>query len=160
MPPAIQIETQAEQQRLSFLHGQGAARCTSRKFALHRREQGFDQRAAAIDAARERSPHLGAHSLEAPGFLSALGGDHTVRSELLPDVGVISLAVELGVGQHQSNAGLLGGRFDHGGPGTASRDLRQQKTADPDPPRSPTSTNAAREAAFAREDAGAAQRRC
>jgi hypothetical protein len=71
--------------------------------------------------------------VDTPGFLSALGRDHTLRPELLPDVGVIPLAVEFGVGQHQTDARLLGGRFDQRGqiravvPRAASRDLRQQK---------------------------------
>jgi hypothetical protein len=39
--------------------------------------------------------------VDAPGFLSAFGGNYTLRPELLPDVGVIPLAVEFGIGQHQ-----------------------------------------------------------
>ena len=40
-------------------------------------------------------------------FLSPLGRNHALRAELLPDVGVIPLAVELGVGQHQPDPCLL-----------------------------------------------------
>ena len=58
------------------------------------------------------APHLGAHFKDAPAFLSALGGNHALRPELFPDVGVVSLAVKLGGGQHQPDARLLGGRFD------------------------------------------------
>jgi hypothetical protein len=47
---------------------------------------------------RECPPHLGAHSMNAPAFLSALGGNHALRPELLADVRVVPLAVELGVG--------------------------------------------------------------
>ncbi len=53
--------------------------------------------------------------------------------ELLPDIGVIPLAVELGVGQHQPNARLLGSRSDDHRqirgvvPRAASRDLRQHE---------------------------------
>ena len=56
-----------------------------------------------------------------------------MRSELLPNVRVVPLAVELRIGQHQPNAGLLGSRFDNGGQirtvvsRTASRTLRQQE---------------------------------
>jgi hypothetical protein len=133
MPQAIHIETQPEQQRLPPLGAQRAAWCTGREFALHRTEQALDQRATTIDPSRELPPHLGAHSMEAPGFLSTLGGDHTLCPELLSDVGMIPLAVELGVGQHQTNARLLGSRFDHSGqiraivPRATSRDLRQHK---------------------------------
>jgi hypothetical protein len=51
----------------------------------------------------------------------------------VPDLGVIALAVELGVGQHQADARLLGSRFDELSqigtivPRPASRDLRQHK---------------------------------
>jgi hypothetical protein len=51
--------------------------------------------------------------VNAPGFLFALGGDHTLRPELLPDLGVIPFAVEFGVGQDQPNARLVGRRFDY-----------------------------------------------
>ena len=101
--------------------------------ALHRTEQGLDQGSAAVELSRECAPHLGAHSMNTPGFLSALGGDHALRPELFPDVGMISFAVELGVGQHQPNARLLGSRLDHCGqirtivPRTTSCDLRQQE---------------------------------
>src|ERR1700745_1913568 len=111
---AIQIATQPEQQRLPPLCAQRAAWCTGRELALYRTEQALDQRATTIDPSRELPPHLGAHSMDAPGFLSTLCGDHTLGPELLSDVGVIPLAVELGVGQHYPDARLLGSRFDHG----------------------------------------------
>src|SRR5580704_251290 len=100
MPQAVQIETQSEQQGLTLLRAQRAARRTSREFAFHRTEQALDQRSTPIEPSRECAPHLGAHSMDAPGFLFTLGRDYTLRPELLPDVGVIALAVELGVGQH------------------------------------------------------------
>src|SRR5713101_3487828 len=70
-----------------------------------------------------------AHTLR---FLPALGGNRTLRSELLPDVAVISLAVELGVGQSQHYYILLGNYFYQSEqlnavvPRTVSRDLRQR----------------------------------
>src|SRR5579862_7777885 len=99
MPQAIEIETQSEQQSLTHLDMQRSAGCTSREFAFHRTEQALDQRSAPIEPSWKCSTHFGAHSVDAPGFLSALGGDHTLRPELLADIGVIPLAVELGVGQ-------------------------------------------------------------
>ena len=89
MLQVVQTETQAEQQSLTLLRMQRAARRTSRKLALHRTEQAFDQRSAPVEALRERPPHLRAHSVDAPRFHSALGGDHALRPELLPDVGMI-----------------------------------------------------------------------
>ena len=130
---AIQIETQAEQQGLTLLRARRTARCTSREVALYRREQRFDQGPAPIEPLRERPPHLGANFAHSPGFLAALGRDHALRPELLPDIGVIPLAVELGVSQHQPGRSFLRSRFDDGGPiravvpGAASRALRQQE---------------------------------
>jgi hypothetical protein len=51
--------------------------------------------------------------VNAPGFLSALGGDHAFGPELLPNISVISLAVEFAVRQHQADARFLGSGFDH-----------------------------------------------
>jgi hypothetical protein len=133
MPQPMQIETQTEQQGLTHLGAQRTTGRASRELALHRTEQTLDQSTAAIEASRERPPHLGTHSVQAPCFLSALGGDHALRPELAPDVGMISLAVELGVGKHQADARSLGSCFDDGGKiravvlRAASRDLRQQK---------------------------------
>src|SRR5207245_4224378 len=102
MPQAVQIETQAEQQGLANLHRQAAARGASRELAFDRREYALDQRTAPVDAGRKCSAHLRAHATHAPGFLSALGRDHTVRPELLTNVTVIPLAVDLGLGPHQT----------------------------------------------------------
>ena len=110
----IQIETQSEQQGLPHLHGQGSTRCASREFSFDRREQGLDQGAAAVNPLWEGTPHLGADSVQMPGFLSALGRNHALCSEAFADVGMIALAVELRVGQYQPDAGLLRSRFDDG----------------------------------------------
>src|ERR1700758_4101927 len=115
MPQTVQVETQAEQEGLTHLSVQRTTGRPGRELALHRTEQTLDQSTAAIEASRERSPHLGTYSMDAPGLLAALGGDHALRPELAPDVGVISLAVELGVGQHQPDARLLGSGCDDGG---------------------------------------------
>src|SRR5208283_3155563 len=118
---------------LADLHAQRATRCAGRELAFYRTEQALDQGPKAIEALRKCPPHLGPHSVHAPSFLSALGGDHTLRSQLLTNVGVISLAVEFGIGQHQPDARLPGSGFDHRGqiravvPRAASRGLRQQK---------------------------------
>ena len=97
----IQIEAQSEQQSLTHLRAERAPRCTSREFSFHRREQALDQRAATVSSLREGTPHLGTDTMEAPGFLSALGGNHALRSEPLTDVGMVSFAVELRVGEYQ-----------------------------------------------------------
>src|SRR5580658_10569517 len=112
MPQAIQIETQAEQQGLTHLGAQRTSRRASRELAFHRTEQTFDQSTAAIEPPRESPTHLRAYSVDAPGFLSALGGDDALRPELAPDVGMIPFAVEFGVGQHQSDGRSLGSRCD------------------------------------------------
>jgi len=129
----IQIEAQSEQQGLAHLCAQGSARCASREFSFDRREQALDQGATTVNLFRECTSHLGTHSVHAPGFLPASGGNHALGSEAFSDVGVIALAVELRAGQHQSDAGLLGGRFDDGrqiraiDPRAAPREFRQHQ---------------------------------
>src|SRR5215470_12297184 len=109
----VQIETQAKQQGLTRLHGPAAARRASRKLAFDGREYTLDQSTATVAPLRKCSPHLGAHSMDAPRLLFALGGNHALRSKWLPDVGVIPLAVELGVGQHQPDACFSRSRLDN-----------------------------------------------
>ena len=46
MPQAVEIETQSEQQSLTLLRAQRAARRTGRELAFHRTEQALDQSAA------------------------------------------------------------------------------------------------------------------
>ena len=129
MPQAVQVETQPEQQGLAHLHPERAVGRAGRELSLHRREHRFDQGATPIELLRKGPPHLGTHSAHPPGFLATLGGDHALGPEPLADISVIPLAVEFGVGQHHSDARLLGSRFDHGRqiravvPGTASRAL-------------------------------------
>jgi len=107
MPQAVQIETQAEQQGLAHLHRQAPTRGTRRELAFDRREDTLDQGATPVEPVRKRPPHFGTHTVQAPIFLSAFRRDHTLRSELLTDVGMIPLAVEFRIGQHHPNAGLL-----------------------------------------------------
>jgi hypothetical protein len=129
----VQIETQSEQQGLTHLYGQRRTRCACREFPFYGREQAFDQGAAPIDPLWKRTPHLRAHSVHAPGFLPALSGNHARRSEVLADVGMIALAVEFRVGQHQPDAGLFGSGFNDSRqirtvvPRAAPRELRQHK---------------------------------
>jgi hypothetical protein len=133
MPQAIQIETESEEQGLTLLSAQGTTWCTRRELALDRRKQTLEQSTAPVHSSWEFPTHLGTHSVAAPGFLAALGGDHALRPELLSDVSRISLAIEFGVGQHQPDARLLGSHLDDRGqiraivPRAAARDLRQQE---------------------------------
>jgi hypothetical protein len=129
----VQIETQPEQQGLTLLHAQGSPWWTCREFSFHGRVQTFDQGAAPIDPLWKRTPHFRAHSVYAPGFLSALSGNHALRSEVLADVGMIALTVEFRVGQHHPDAGLLGSGFNDGRqirtvvPRASPRELRQHE---------------------------------
>jgi hypothetical protein len=70
----VQTETQSERQGLTRLHGPAAAWRTSRKFTFDRREYAFDQSAASVGSLRKGPSHLGAHSVDAPSFLSRLTG--------------------------------------------------------------------------------------
>lgn len=51
--------------------------------------------------------------MDAPSVLPAIGRDHTLRAELLLDVGAIPFAVELGTGKHQPDPGLVGNYLDN-----------------------------------------------
>src|SRR5215469_4767919 len=95
----VEIETQAEQQGLAYLHGQAAAWGASRELAFDRREDALDQSTTSVEPVRKRPPHFGTHSTNAPSFLSALGWDHVLSPELLTNIGMIPLAVEFGIGQ-------------------------------------------------------------
>ena len=75
MPQTVQIETRAEQQRLAHLHGQSAARSAGRELAFDRREEALDQSAATVESLWKCPSHFGAHAVDTPGFLSALGRD-------------------------------------------------------------------------------------
>ena len=129
----VQIEAQSEQQGLADLHAQRATRCACRELALYRTEQALDQGPEARKALRKCPPHLAAHSAHTPGFLPALGGDDALCPELLADISVIPLAVEFGVGQHQSDTRLLRSRSDNRRqiaavvPRAAPRELRQHE---------------------------------
>ncbi len=100
MPQAIQVETQAEQQSLERLHAERASGGASRELTL-RRGENADQSPPPIDAARKGSPHFSAHSPQAPRLLTALSRDDTPGAELAPNISMIALAVEFGIGQHQ-----------------------------------------------------------
>lgn len=165
MPQAVQIETQAKQQGLPHLHRQAAAWSASRELALGRREDPFDQ-SPAVESLRKCPPHFGTHSVDAPSFFPALGGDHALSSELLADVGMISFAVEFGVGQDQADRGSLRGCFDnHRQIGTVvprapSCGLRQQKVLIQIRHHHPLQPLPPRQRLFARDDAVAARRTC
>src|ERR1700722_3850022 len=59
-------------------------------------------------------PYLSSDSVYAPSLLVTLDRDHIVRSERPANIGMISLAVEFGVGQRQSGPCLLVSRSDDG----------------------------------------------
>jgi hypothetical protein len=151
MPQAIEIETQTEQHGLAHLRGQRAARSSSRELAFDRRKQALDQGLAPIKSLRKRSVHLGSYSMDAPGFLSAFGGNDTLSPELSPDVGVVAFAVEFGVSEKKPDGRSLGSGLDDSGqirkivPRAAARDLQ---IGAPDQPRPPTSTNASTAGVF------------
>jgi hypothetical protein len=89
---AIQIETQSKLQSVTHLQAQRASGCASGELAFDGTKEAFDRSAAPVEAFRKRQPHLGANSARSPHFLRTLGGDHTLRPELLPDRGVIPLS--------------------------------------------------------------------
>jgi hypothetical protein len=166
MPQAVQIETEAEQQSLAHLHTQAAAWASRRELAFDRREDALDQSTAAVEPDRKRPPHFGTHAAHAPSFLSALGRDHTLRSKFLPDCRCDSSRYRIPHPSAPARWVFAAQPFRR--PLADSRSHSTDRvlhsattgTADPNLPRSPTSTNAAMAAAFARDGACDAQRTC
>ena len=163
---AIQIETQAEQQGLAPLCAQRTSWRANRELALHRTEQCFDQGPTPIEPSRECPSHLGPHSVHAPSFLAALGGDHALRARAGAGCRCDSSRcrirrrpepVRCGFARQPLRPPQANSR--NRSTGRAAR-VATTRTADPNPRRPPISASAAAAAVFARDDAGAAQRRC
>ena len=115
MPQAVQIETQSEEQSLTLLcaqrttgrAGRELTRLTELNMLSIRDHDAGKAVSWEMFAASGRALHGCARSSSHAWRESTL-----FSPELLPDVGVIPLAIELGVGQHQPDPRLLGSRFD------------------------------------------------
>ena len=114
MLQAIQIETLSGQQGLPYLDAQAASRRTGGELSLHRREDALNQSTASIEPSRKGMPYLSSDAVYTPSPLVTLDRDHIVRSERPANIGMISLAVEFGVGQRQSGPCLFVSRSDDG----------------------------------------------
>src|SRR5215470_18856463 len=106
MPQAVKIVSQSEQQGLAALGKQAAAGCSAGEFAFGDREDGLNQCTTAIFFAGKIRTHLSTNAMESPRLLAALGRDDAESMKLLTDEGVVTLAVEFGVGQHAANPNL------------------------------------------------------
>lgn len=106
MPPAIEIEIQAERQRLPNLDAQAVTWGSCRKRVFDRGGETFD-RSSAVEPTPKPSSHLCPRSADVQGFLAALCWDHALRREFLPNVGVTLVAVEFGIGQYRAAGCLL-----------------------------------------------------
>jgi hypothetical protein len=102
----IKIVGEAEQEGLAALRQQTAARSAAREFAFGDREDSLDQGTAGVFLPREMVSHLGANAVNAPSFLTPLGGDDTQGMQLPADKGVIALGIELGIGQHAADGSV------------------------------------------------------
>src|SRR5581483_9959989 len=106
MPQAVKVVSQSEQQGLTALRKQAAARGSSCQFSCGHREDSLDQGAAAILFARKIGTHLRTNAMNPPGLFPTLGGDDAEGMKLLTNKGVIALGVELGIGQHTADRSL------------------------------------------------------
>ena len=88
---------------MAALRKQATARSSARQFSFRDREDSLDQRATAIFLAREVGAHLRANAMNVPGLFPALGGDNAQSLKLLTDEGVVTLGIELGIGQHATD---------------------------------------------------------
>ncbi len=162
MPQAVQIETQSEQQGLTLLRAQRATRRAGRELALYRTEQTLDQGSTPVKPSRKCSSHLGADSMNVPGFLSALrqGSRSAPRVVSGCKCGSSRCRTRRRLGpSHCAFARKPPRRLRADSHNRSSgRVLRSATTGtvDPNPPRPPTSTNVSTAAVFARDDACAA----
>jgi len=161
---AIGIGTQVEQQGLFVSHARRVVERVTGEIDLHRRRDTLNKW-RAVEPSWKRPAYFSAHPLDAPRFLSVLGGRSALPSRLQPHIRVNHLAVEIGVGQHYrfASVGKPRGRWI-ADLGSRSRDLvvpdATKRTVDPYRLRSRMSISAAAMVVFAHDDAGAAQRTC
>jgi len=111
---AVKIVSQAQQQCLAALRKQTAAGSTRGEFAFDGRKDGFHQGATAVQMSWEMAAHLGAYAVKVPGALAAFSGDDAASVESLANMGMVELAVELGIGQHQADGADRLGGIDQG----------------------------------------------
>jgi len=106
MPQAVKIVSQPEEQGLTTLCKQASARGTTGQLAFGHGEDGFNQRAATVFPARKRGPHLRSDTMNPPRLFPALGGDDAQGMQLLTDESVVTLGIELGVGQDTAHGSV------------------------------------------------------
>ena len=111
---AGEVVGQAQQQGLASLQEQTSPRGTGGELAFHGGEEGFQQCSPRILSAEKSSPHCGAHAVDPPALLAALGRDEAAGTELLTDIGMVAFTVKRGVGEHLSEASHVAGRLQQG----------------------------------------------
>src|SRR5260370_41097628 len=131
VPQAVEVISQAEQQGLADLRSQAAARSAGGEFALDHRKGGFDLRALSIALLRKLPVHLSTqNSFGNPP--ARLRRDNALRSPALPNMLVVGFGIKLGIGKHQAQRNVLGGRVHQSrkrprvDPRPLPRPLRQQ----------------------------------
>ena len=100
MPQAIEVVGEAEEQCLTDLRLQTAARRTGGEFAFHHREDRFHLRSLSIGLVRKSAIHLTAKdsSRNTPARLCR---NNALRAAALPNVLMVGFGIELGIRQHQ-----------------------------------------------------------
>src|SRR6266852_8154477 len=131
VPQAVEVISQAEQQGLADLRSQATARSAGGEFALDHRKDGFDLRALSIALLRKLPVHLSTqNSFGNPP--ARLRRDNALRSPALPNMLVVGFGIKLGIGKHQAQRNVLGGRVHQSrkrprvDPRPLPRPLRQQ----------------------------------
>jgi hypothetical protein len=104
MPEPVKIVCEAKQQSLTALGQQTTARSAAGKFSFDGREDCLHDGTPAVEMAWEMVAHLGTDAMKMPGFLAAFSGNDAARSQALADVRVVEFAVELGIGQDQTDS--------------------------------------------------------
>ena len=102
-PKFVDVVGQSEQKRLFALGCETSPRCSAGEFSFDCAKDAFGLDALAIKLCGKVAPHLCSHSSKFPTRFASLRRDNALGTELLADVLMVALAIELRIGQYQSD---------------------------------------------------------
>src|SRR6266496_1960906 len=102
-PQFVNVVGQAQQESLFALGRERTTRGFGREFAFDRAKDCSSMDALSIALGGESGTHLSTHSAKLPTWLTSLGRNNTLGSNLLADVLVVAFTVKLGIGQNAFN---------------------------------------------------------
>ena len=102
-PKFVDVVGQSQQKRLFALRCETSPRCFTGEFSFDCAKDALGLDALSIKLCGKVAPHLCSHSSKFPARLASLSRDNALGTELLADVLMVALAIELRIGQHQSD---------------------------------------------------------